>query len=478
LRNYFFLQYQTHFMTVKQRTIQKPVTVKGKGLHTGVEVELTFKPAAENHGFKFKRVDLEGQPIISAVAENVVDTSRGTTIEEKGVRISTIEHVMAALVGMGIDNVSIEINGPETPIADGSSFYFVNALKEAGSVEQEADRRYYEVKEKIEYKDAQRGVEISIYPDDHLSIDVMIDYNSKVLGHQYALLNTLSDFETEIAPCRTFVFLHEVELLLKHNLIKGGDLNNAIIIMDRQVTQEELDRLAEVFGKPKMHVKPEGILNNIDIHFSNEPARHKLLDLIGDFALIGTAIKGRIVATRPGHAANTETAKILRQIIKREMLKGDVPKYDPNQAPLYNINQIKNILPHRPPFLLVDKVMSMDEKTIIGIKNVSMNEPFFVGHFPDEPVMPGVLIIEAMAQLGGVLVLGTVPDPQNYLTYFLKIDKAKFKRKVVPGDTLVFKSELLAEIRRGIATMWAQAFVGDNCVCEAEMTAQIVKNKA
>ena len=464
-------------MIVKQRTIQKPVSVKGKGLHTGVEVELTFNPAPDNHGYKFRRVDLEGQPLISAVAENVVDTSRGTTIEEKGVRVSTIEHVMASLVGLGIDNVLIDVNGPETPIADGSSLQYINALKDAGTVELETDRRYYEIKEKVVYTDAQRGVEIAIFPDDHLSIDVMIDYNSKVLGHQYALLNSMADFEKEISMCRTFVFLHEVELLLKHKLIKGGDLNNAIVIMDRQVTQEELDRLAELFHKPKIHVKPEGILNNIDIHFSNEPARHKLLDLVGDLSLIGTAIKGRIVATRPGHAANTEMAKILRQIIKREMLKGDVPKYDPNQAPLYNVNQIKNILPHRPPFLLIDKVLSMDEKTVIGVKNVSMNEPFFVGHFPDEPVMPGVLQVEAMAQLGGVLVLGTVPDPQNYLTYFLKVDKVKFKRKVVPGDTLVFKCDLIGEIRRGIATMWAQAFVGDTCVCEGELTAQIVKNK-
>jgi UDP-3-O-[3-hydroxymyristoyl] N-acetylglucosamine deacetylase / 3-hydroxyacyl-[acyl-carrier-protein] dehydratase len=464
-------------MTVKQRTIQKPVTVKGRGLHTGVDVELTFNPAPDNHGFKFKRVDLEGQPLISAVADNVVDTSRGTTIEEKGVRVSTIEHVMAALVGMGIDNALIEINGPETPIADGSSLFFVNALKEAGSVELETDRRYYEIKEKIVYTDAERGVEIAIYPDDHLSIDVMIDYNSRVLGHQYALLNSMSDFDAEISMCRTFVFLHELELLLKHNLIKGGDLNNAIIIMDRQVTQEELDRLAELFNKPKIHVKPEGILNNIDIHFSNEPARHKLLDLIGDLSLIGTAIKGRIVATRPGHAANTEMAKIIRHIIKREMLKGDIPKYDPNQVPLYNINQIMKILPHRPPFLLIDKIMSMDERTIIGVKNVTMNEGFFVGHFPDEPIMPGVLQIEAMAQIGGVLVLGTVPDPKNYLTYFLKVDKVKFKRKVVPGDTLIFKSDLIGEIRRGIATMFAQAFVGDTLVCEGELTAQIVKNK-
>jgi UDP-3-O-[3-hydroxymyristoyl] N-acetylglucosamine deacetylase/3-hydroxyacyl-[acyl-carrier-protein] dehydratase len=408
----------------------------------------------------------------------VVDTSRGTTIEEKGVRVSTIEHVMAALNGLGIDNVLIEVNGPETPIADGSSSYFVKALKEAGIVELEAERKCYEVKEKIVYADKQRGVEIVIFPDDHLSIDVMIDYNSKVLGHQYALINSMDDFEQEIAISRTFVFLHEVELLLKHNLIKGGDLNNAIVIMDRPVTQEELDRLAELFHKPKVHVKPEGILNNLDIHFSNEPARHKLLDLIGDLALIGTPIKGRIVATRPGHSANTEMAKILRQMIKREALKGDVPKYDPNQVPLYNINQIMAILPHRPPFLLIDKVLSMDERTIIGVKNVTMNEPFFVGHFPGEPVMPAVLQVEAMAQLGGVLVLNSVPDPENYITYFLKIDKVKLRKKVVPGDTIVFKCDMIGEIRRGITTMWAQAYVGDTVVSEGELTAQIVKNKA
>ena len=365
-------------MVVKQRTIQKSVSIKGKGLHTGVEVNLTFQPAPENHGYKFKRVDIEGQPVISAVAENVVDTSRGTTIEDKGVRVSTIEHVMASLVGLGIDNVLIEVDGPETPILDGSSIQYVEALKDAGVVELDADRRYFEIKEKIIYSDPQRGVEIVIYPDDHLSIDVMIDYNSKVLGHQYALLDNLADFEKEIAMCRTFVFLHELELLLKHNLIKGGDLDNAIIIMDRQVTQEELDRLSNLFHKPKIHVKPEGILNNIEIHFSNEPARHKLLDLIGDLALVGTAFRGRIVATRPGHAANTEMAKIVRQIIKREMLKGDVPKYDPSQPPLMNINQIMKVLPHRPPFLLIDKILSLDDKSVVGVKNVTMNEPFFV----------------------------------------------------------------------------------------------------
>jgi UDP-3-O-[3-hydroxymyristoyl] N-acetylglucosamine deacetylase / 3-hydroxyacyl-[acyl-carrier-protein] dehydratase len=464
-------------MIIKQNTIQRPASVKGKGLHTGLEVTITFNPAPENFGFKFKRVDLENQPIINAVAENVVDTSRGTTIEEKGARVSTIEHVMAALVGLGIDNCLIEINGPEMPIADGSSTYFVNALHEAGKQEQEAERRIYEIKEKVTYTDPKRGVEISIYPDDRLSIDVMIDYNSKVLGHQYALLNTIDDFEKEIAPCRTFVFLHEIELLLKHNLIKGGDIDNAIVIMDRPVSQEELDRLAGLLNKPTIQVKPEGILNNLDLRFSNECARHKLLDIVGDLALVGTALKGRIVAKRPGHLANTELAKILRQVIKRELLKGDVPKYDPNQPPVYNIQQIMAFLPHRPPFLLIDKVISIDERTITGVKNVSMNEPFFVGHFPSEPIMPGVLQIEAMAQLGGVLVLNTVPDPQNYLTYFLKVDRVKWKRKVVPGDTLVFKCEVIGEIRRGIVCMWAQAFVGESLVCEGELTAQIVKVK-
>ncbi|MDR2039192.1 MAG: bifunctional UDP-3-O-[3-hydroxymyristoyl] N-acetylglucosamine deacetylase/3-hydroxyacyl-ACP dehydratase [Bacteroidales bacterium] len=462
-------------MLVKQHTLQKPVSVKGKGLHTGVEVELTLRPASNNHGYKFKRLDLDGQPVVSAIAENVVDTSRGTTIEENGARVSTIEHVLAALWGMGVDNALLEINGPEMPIMDGSSQPFIELIKQAGIIELDAVRKYFEIKERIVYADKARGVEIAIYPDDHFSIDVMIDYNSRTLGHQYAMLTSMDEFEKEIAPCRTFVFLHELEPLIKHNLIKGGALDNAIVIADKPAGQDELDRLAKIFNMPKIQIKPEGILNNLELRFSNEPARHKLLDLIGDFALIGKQIKGRIVATRPGHAANNQMARMLRQIIKKEMAKAQIPQYNPNTEPVFNIEQIKNVLPHRPPFLLVDKIISMNEHVVVGVKNVTMNEPFFVGHFPGQAVMPGVLIIEAMAQVGGLLVLGSVPDPENYLTFFLKIDKVKFRRMVVPGDTLILRLELVGEIRRGIATMVAQAYVGETLTTEGELTAQIVK---
>ncbi|MDR3093844.1 MAG: bifunctional UDP-3-O-[3-hydroxymyristoyl] N-acetylglucosamine deacetylase/3-hydroxyacyl-ACP dehydratase [Bacteroidales bacterium] len=462
-------------MLVKQHTLQKPVSIKGKGLHTGVEVELTLRSASNNQGYKFKRIDLEDQPIISAIAENVVDTSRGTTIEENGVRVSTVEHVLAALWGMGVDNALLEINGPEMPIMDGSAQPFVELIKQAGIVELDAVRKYFEVKERIVYADKSRGVEIAIYPDDQFGIDVMIDYNSRTLGHQYAALSNVDEFEQEIAPCRTFVFLHELEPLLQHNLIKGGDLDNAIVIADKPVAQPELDRLSGLFNMPKIQVKPEGILNNLDLHFNNEPARHKLLDLIGDFALIGKPIKGRIVATRPGHAANNQMARQLRQIIRKELAKSLIPHYNPAELPLYNVEQVKNILPHRPPFLLVDKILSCKDNVIIGVKNVTMNEPFFVGHFPAQSVMPGVLIVEAMAQVGGVLVLNTVPDPENYLTFFLKVDKVKFRRMVVPGDTLIIRMELVGEIRRGIATMLAQAYVGETLVTEGELTAQIIK---
>jgi len=464
-------------MLVKQQTLQKPVSIKGKGLHTGVEAELTLCPASANHGYKFKRLDIEGQPVISAIADNVADTSRGTSIEENGVRVCTVEHVLAALWGMGVDNAMIEINAPEMPIMDGSSTPFVELIKEAGIIELDAVRKYFEVKERIVYADKAKGVEIAIFPDDHFSIDVMIDYKSRTLGHQYAMLTDIEDFETEIAPCRTFVFLHELEQLLQHNLIKGGALDNAIVIVDKPVEQPELDRLAELFNIPKIQVKPEGILNNLELRFSNEPARHKLLDLIGDFALIGKQIKGRIVAIRPGHAANNQMARKLRQIIKKEMTKGLIPKYDSAVPPILNIEQIKNTLPHRPPFLLIDKIISMNETTVIGVKNVTINEPFFTGHFPGQAVMPGVLIVEAMAQVGGILVLGSVPDPENYLTFFLKIDRVKFRKMVVPGDTLVMRLELVGEIRRGIATMMAQAYVGETLTTEAELTAQIVKVK-
>jgi UDP-3-O-[3-hydroxymyristoyl] N-acetylglucosamine deacetylase/3-hydroxyacyl-[acyl-carrier-protein] dehydratase len=460
-------------MAVKQCTIGKPVAVKGKGLHTGLETEITFTPAPENFGFKFKRVDLEGQPIVSAIAENVVDTSRGTTIEEKGVRISTIEHVMAALVGSGVDNAIMEITGPETPIVDGSSDAFVKAIKEAGIVEQDAERKYYEIKEKITYSDPVKGIDITIYPDDHLSYQVMVDYNSKVLANQFAVLNSLENFNQEISMCRTFVFLHELEFLLQHNLIKGGDLNNALVIIDRPVTQEELDRLADLFQKPKVQVKAGGVLNNLEPHFTNEPARHKLLDLVGDLSLIGMPIKGRVIASRPGHAANNEIARLVRKKMKRDLGKPTPPDYDPNSHPLFDVVEIQKRIPHRFPFLLVDKITHLDEWVVTGVKCVTMNEAFFVGHFPDEPIMPGVLQIEAMAQVGAILLLSGIPDPQNYLVYFMKIENVKFKQKVTPGDVLNMRLILTEPIKRGIALCTGQGFVGDKLVIEAEFMAQM-----
>jgi UDP-3-O-[3-hydroxymyristoyl] N-acetylglucosamine deacetylase/3-hydroxyacyl-[acyl-carrier-protein] dehydratase len=363
------------------------------------------------------------------------------------------------------------------PIMDGSSREIVEEIKKVGVVKQSAERVFYVIKEKLVYSDPEHGIEIAAFPDDAFSIDVLIDYNSRVLGHQFAQLQNIGDFEEQIAPCRTFVFFHELEILLKNNLIKGGDLQNAIVIMEKEAPQEELDRIADLFNKPRIHVKPEGILNNLDLHFTNEPARHKLLDLVGDLALVGRRIKGKIVARRPGHHANTELAKTIRKLARKDALKPNVPVYDVNQQPLLNILQIQKILPHRPPFLLIDKIIEMDETSVVGLKNVTMNEGFFVGHFPDEPVMPGVLQIEAMAQVGGILVLNSVPDPDNYLTYFLKIDRVKFKRKVVPGDTIIFRLDLLEPIRRGIAIMFGQAFVGNQLVMEGELMAQITKIK-
>jgi len=461
----------------KQRTLAKPVVLKGKGLHTGVDVTLTINPAEESTGFVFQRVDLPEKPIIEAIADNVVDTSRGTTIEHNGAKVSTIEHVMAALMGCDVDNAVIQVDGPEMPIMDGSSRYFVEAINKIGTVEQDANREFYVIKEKIVYTDPKNNIEIIAYPDETFSLDVHIDYNSRILGYQYAKLNSLKNFTEEVSTCRTFVFFHELEFLLKNNLIKGGDLENAIVIMEKEVPQIELDRIADLFNKPHIQIKPEGILNNLDLRFSNEPARHKLLDMVGDLALVGRRIKGKVIGVRPGHYANTEFAKIIRKQARKEANKPNIPVVNPNAQPLLNILQIQNVLPHRPPFLLVDKILSMDETTVVGLKNVTMNEGFFVGHFPNEPVMPGVLQIEAMAQVGGILVLNTVPDPENYSTYFLKIDRVKFKRKVVPGDTLIFRMELIEPIRRGIANMYGQAFVGDQLVMEGELMAQITKTK-
>lgn len=461
-------------MAEKQRTLKKPVSFKGKGLHTGVVVNMSFHPAPENHGYVFRRMDMPGKPLVTPLAENVIDTSRGTTIEENGARISTIEHVLAALTGMQLDNILIEIDGPETPILDGSALHYVDGISEAGIVEQNADRRYFRLEEKVEYYDEENGVHIIAYPDKMQSINVLIDYNSDFLGNQYATLENWKDFREQVAPCRTFVFLHELEYLAKQNLIKGGDLDNAIVIVDHEMPQEDIDRLSTLFNQPKIEVK-EGILNNVELRFSNEPARHKLLDMVGDLSLVGKWFQAKIIATRPGHFSNVEFARLLRQVMKKQAMKKNVPNYDPNKPPVYDINEVKRKLPHRPPFLLIDKTIYLDDKRVVCIKNVTMNEPFFVGHFPNEPVMPGVLQIEALAQAGGMLILGLVPDPENYATYFVKIDKVKFKAKVVPGDTLILKMDLLAPLRRGIAHMFGEIFVGDKLVCEGELMAQIVK---
>lgn len=463
-------------MQSKQHTIKKSVTLSGVGLHTGVEANMTFVPAPVGHGIKYQRVDLEGQPIIDADVDNVVDVSRGTSIEQNGARINTVEHTLAAIVGMEIDNVLIQLDGPEPPIMDGSSIQFIDKLKEAGKEEQNALREFLVVDESVFYREPDREVEMAALPLDDFRVTVMVDYNSPVLGSQHASLNDISQFEKEIASSRTFCFLHELEELYKNNLIQGGDLNNAIVVVDRVISEDELDDLAKLFNKPKVEVKTEGILNNIELHHKNEPARHKLLDVIGDLALVGKPIKAQILAARPGHAANVAFAKKL----KKSMLKGksNIPKYDPSQTPVMDINQVSAILPHRYPFLLIDKIIHLDNTSVTGIKNVTMNEFFFQGHFPDNPVMPGVLQVEVMAQIGGILVLNTVPDPENYWTYFLGIDNFRFRKMVLPGDTLIIKCELTVPIKRGIAKMYGKAYVGENLVCEGAMTASIVKRDA
>jgi UDP-3-O-[3-hydroxymyristoyl] N-acetylglucosamine deacetylase / 3-hydroxyacyl-[acyl-carrier-protein] dehydratase len=464
-------------MAEKQKTISKEVSLKGKGLHSGKEVKLNFKPADANTGYRFKRIDIDQQPVVKALAENVVNTARGTTIEEGGVQVMTIEHVCAALYGLGIDNIIIELDGPEVPILDGSSRYFVEALKQAIVVEQAVDREYYILKQKVVYTDEKNDIEIVAYPDDKFSIDVHIDYNSKVIGNQYATISSLENFDAEISSSKIFVFLHELEALAKSNLIKGGDLDNAIIIVDSLLPQKELNRLAELFNKPKIDILPEGILNNTELTYQNEPARHKLLDVIGDISLIGLPLKAKIIARKPGHFANTEMAKIIRKMIKKELSKPVAPYYNPNDTPLLNINQIKKRLPHRPPFLLVDKITYMDDWTVCGIKNVTMNEAFFVGHYPEEPIMPGVLQIESMAQVGGILLLSRVPDPENYSLYFMKIENIRFKQKVVPGDTLNIRMKLLEPIKRGIGVTFGQIFVGDTLVMEGNFMAQLARRQ-
>ena len=435
---------------------------------------MKFVPAPENHGYAFKRVDLEGEPIIEADANYVVNTQRGTNLEKRGVKIQTSEHVLAALVGLEIDNVLIELNAPEPPIMDGSSKFFVEAIEKAGIVEQDAEREEYVVKEVISYKDEASGSDITLIPSENYEITTMVDFGTKVLGTQNATLEKISDFKKEIADARTFSFLHELEMLLETGLIKGGDLNNAIVYVDKEISASTMKKLEKAFNKKKLSVKPNGILDNLTLHQPNEAARHKLLDVIGDLALAGTRIKGKVIANKPGHYVNTQFAKKLSKIIKLEK-RNKVPKFDLNQPPLMDITQIMKMLPHRPPFLLVDKIMELSDSHVVGIKNVTMNEPFFVGHFPGAPVMPGVLQIEAMAQCGGVLVLSTVPDPENYLTYFMKMNNVKFKQKVLPGDTLIFKAELMTPIRRGICHMQAYGYANNKLVVEAELMAQIVK---
>jgi len=464
-------------MSEKQRTLAREISLKGKGLHTGINVTVTFKPAPANHGYKFCRVDLPGKPLIDALAEHVSDTSRGTTLIQNNVSVATVEHVLAAFYGMQVDNVLIEIDGPEAPIMGGASLKFVEAIKEAGIVEHKEDRNYFIVKQKIAYSDEEHGVDLIVYPDDHLSIHVLIDYNSRILGNQYAILDSINNFEKDICKSRTFVFFHELEPLFKMNLIKGGDLDNAVVILEKEVEQDEIDRIARLFNRPGINKHTAGILNNTELRYPNEPARHKLLDLMGDLTLVGVPIKGKVVATRPGHYANTRLARIIRQEMKKALSKRSIPVYDPNLPPVYGIEDLKRLLPHRAPFLMVDKIISIDDTTVVGIKNVTFNEPFFQGHFPDEAVMPGVLLVEALAQSGGILVLSCVDEPEKYSTYFLKIDKLKFKHKVVPGDTVLLKMELTEPLRRGIVTMFGQAFVGNNLVVEGEMTAQVIKNK-
>ena len=460
---------------MKQMTLKGSFSLHGKGLHTGLSLTVTFNPAPENTGYKIQRIDLEGEPAIDAIAENVVDTQRGTVLGKGDVRVSTVEHGLAALYALGVDNCLIQVNGPEFPILDGSAAKYVEKIMEIGTEEQSAPKDWYVIRKKIEVKDEDSGSCITILPDDDFSLTTMCSFNSKFINSQFATLDKVEDFATEIAPARTFVFVRDLEPLLKANLIKGGDLDNAIVMYERQISQEQLDKLADMLHAEHRDANELGYIQHKPLVWENECTRHKLLDIIGDMALIGKPIKGRIIATRPGHTINNKFAREMRKEIRKHEVQA--PAYDPNETPLMDVNRIRELLPHRYPMQLVDKVIELGATSIVGVKNVTSNEPFFTGHFPQEPVMPGVLQIEAMAQCGGLLVLNTVEEPERWSTYFMRIDGVKFRQKVVPGDTLLFKVELLAPLRHGISSMKGYAFVGDKIVSEATFSAQIVKNK-
>ena len=460
---------------MKQCTLKNSFTVSGKGLHTGMAIEATFRPAPVNHGYKFQRIDLDDKPVIDALAENVVETTRGTVLGRGNAKVSTVEHALAALYAAGVDNCLIEVNAPEMPILDGSAIEYATKIAEVGTEEQNDEKDFYIVKQKLEVVDEETGASIVVLPFDSFRIDAMIEFKSPIIPNQFASLNSLSRFKDDIAASRTFVFVREIEPLVKANLIKGGDLDNALVVYDQAMEQADLDKLADLMGVPHKHVSELGYISNIPLAYENEPARHKLMDVLGDLALIGRPLKGYVIATKPGHTINTTFSKKVRREIKHQELQA--PVYNPNIAPVMDVNRIRQLLPHRYPFLLVDKIIDIGSNYIVGVKNVSGNEPFFQGHFPQEPVMPGVLQVEAMAQVGGLLVLNMVEDPEKYSTYFLKIDNVKFRQKVVPGDTLIFHLSLLTEIRRGCAVMKGYAFVGEKIVSEAEFMAQIIKNK-